>query len=103
MYPTPRAQLITIARPSPPNWTPQTMTRTEPDDHWPDVDVGDRIIAAVDLGGLFRGRIRRRTQGIIIGRTPDGRVIVTFGTRLTYTVRTFELTPVPPPTARDHR
>jgi hypothetical protein len=74
-----------------------------PDDRWRSLEVGDRVIAAVRFGGLFRGRIRRGTQGIIIGRMSDGRVIVTFGTRAAaYTVQPQELTPLDPPATGDH-
>ncbi|WAM19454.1 hypothetical protein [Rhodococcus sp. JS3073] len=44
------------------------------------LDIGDRVIAAADLGGFLRPRIRHGTPGVIIGCTPDGLLTVHFAT-----------------------
>ncbi|WP_037232040.1 hypothetical protein [Rhodococcus wratislaviensis] len=42
------------------------------------LDLGDRVIAAVDLGGFLRPRIRRGTRGVVIGCGFDGLLTVHF-------------------------
>jgi len=41
-------------------------------------DVGDRVAAAVDIGGIWRPRVRRATVGIVIARAPGGELEVHF-------------------------
>jgi hypothetical protein len=79
------------------------MMIADPDDHSRPLDIGDRVIAAERLGGFVRGRVRRGTQGIVIGGTADGRVIVTFGTKFIYTVQRQHLTPLEPPATGHYR
>lgn len=42
------------------------------------LDVGDRVIAAADLGGFLRPHIRRGTPGVVIGCGFDGLLTVHF-------------------------
>ncbi|ELB93677.1 hypothetical protein Rwratislav_07750 [Rhodococcus wratislaviensis IFP 2016] len=42
------------------------------------LDIGDREIAAADLGGFLRPRIRRGTPGVVIGCTSNGLLTVHF-------------------------
>ncbi|WP_143051374.1 hypothetical protein [Rhodococcus koreensis] len=42
------------------------------------LDVGDRVLAAADLGGFLRPRIRRGTPGVVIGCRFDGLLAVHF-------------------------
>jgi hypothetical protein len=41
-------------------------------------EVGDRVIARVNIGGIFRPRVRRDTRGVVAGRTPAGELEVHF-------------------------
>jgi hypothetical protein len=41
-------------------------------------EVGDRVMARVDIGGIFRPRVRRDTRGVVAGRTPAGELEVHF-------------------------
>lgn len=42
------------------------MTSGNPDSHWGLIDVGDRVVAVHHLG-LIRRRVRRGSEGIVIG------------------------------------
>ena len=44
----------------------------------PEFDVGDRVIAAVNIGGIWRPRVPRHTGGIVVGRAPGGELEVHF-------------------------
>ncbi len=44
----------------------------------PDLEPGDRVRVRDDLGGFFRPRVRRGTVGIVIARTDDSRLAVSF-------------------------
>jgi hypothetical protein len=44
----------------------------------PRFEIGDRVVANTDIGGLFRPRVRRHTPGIVIARAPGGDLEVHF-------------------------
>jgi hypothetical protein len=44
----------------------------------PRFEVGDRVVAISDIGGVWRPRVRRRTRGIVIARAPGGELEVHF-------------------------
>jgi hypothetical protein len=59
-------------------------------------ETGDRVLAAHDIGGMFRPRIPRGTGGIIIELTPHGRLVVHFTGGHRVTIDTDDVTIAPP-------
>jgi hypothetical protein len=49
-------------------------------DRLPELDVGDRVVAVHHLGGFIRPKVRRGSPGVVVARTPDGTLQVTFTT-----------------------
>ncbi len=47
-------------------------------DRLPELDVGDRVVAVHHLGGFVRPKVRRGTAGVVVERSPDGTLQVSF-------------------------
>ncbi len=45
-------------------------------------EVGDRVVAVVDIGGIRRPRIKRHTPGVVAGIAPWGEIEVHFGEQM---------------------
>jgi hypothetical protein len=59
-------------------------------------ETGDRVLAAHDIGGMFRPRVPRGSAGIIIELTGHGRLIVHFTGKHRVIVDTDDVTIAPP-------
>lgn len=56
-------------------------------------DVGDRVVAADGVGGMFRPRVRRGERGIVVAREAAGELRVRFANGRTRTVHAAQLAP----------